>query len=1040
MAKNLNNIAKETKKNLPIRVSYQQEGKGITSKLFASAFEAVEAFRKIMKLNVPAKIEWLSTPCDITIDAFKWSIVNEKEFAEHSFRMDIKKMFKEAGIKQSVIDLLLCVKIDELINNVIIKNKAFFTTLNGVGEKTAEKIISCLYGKVSFGSVVLGNVRKQFHERIRITLNRDWLKPGEEENGRKLVSPDQPWIRDTTKKRWSPIEEYAAALAKDENAIINVVSNIPELGASIYDLAARERAEDKCSFWEDVCMKGIEVDGKLYVFIGHGTNAAKDNSLLFCRADIAEKVVKEFERQVSGDWKITDAKWVAYLIGLQAVYAEPVNLPIIPEDFEFFPSLIQELEDDIFQVHEDGTSTVCRKKVQQNQFDGLSVVHFSAKKQNEMIQRLVDKDIERKEAIASVNLAIAKLKSGTERTGGMATKGLSAVFFDMHSYLHFRGVHTLHGRDIDDIVIFADETVLKTPIGEGKAYPTKEALCDAVREGFEYKQLLVEHELTPKDVPYQVIQTCYKAAPETVKKFAEEQAAELNALHSLKKTKKFLTKEQRTLVEFAPAVANVRFFSERMKTGFCNELDSAFGGKRIGQCFTMLLAPDLIAFAEHIGGLEVKGFIEPNHIVEFGADEGEYAFWRNPVLDPGSLRVVYNDKMIPEHLKRFFRFDTTVCMMSIKDTNITRIRGDFDGDKGSASKNKLLIKMFKEAHEKFGDYLVDWDPMNTNKGFVTRETQLEYASRLCRMSDLGMTCTGLNLLYAGKMMDRETCEISQFDATLEDIANCTTRANNQVDAGKHGAKTYKVTESVVRKTSISKQQMPLQPFAKNYRDMHDCMAKSLAAGGSREKLDKLAVDSFPRYGSLDIYFGVLSDNVDRTFHVDDLIDEKFDVTSVMYTPKVCEWGLTGFIRMGKFYVKELGRCVDEGLFQSICRRTARDYELIENENPEDKERNMDEATFSAKVRICALAEIEQFAKACGKTLEDAFDYATWYMFTKCDVNYAPKGQDEKYDNAMLMIRDQLWRGYWMIFGGMLKDRIEELTADSIDMDNIDVAI
>jgi hypothetical protein len=973
-------------------------------------------------------MEFKSIPVNITIDAFKWNVNKEMVFAEAATRDDIKRRLSMAGVDSAKVNAILNMELKDIIDAVLAKDVTAFTVIKGIGQKTADKVIEALYGHVTYGSMVIGNVRKQFHQRPRVTLNRNWMIKGD----------NRPWIFDSVRKRWSPVEAYAASISKDEFCIINVVSTIPELSASMFDLAARERAEAKLELWEQVCHNGITLNGRKYVFIGHGTNSAKENSTLFCRAEYAEQVCKEFARRVNPGWKITDAKYVAYMIGLQAVYAENIGLPVEPEDFEFFPSLYSEIIDDVAHNHIDGTVDFFKNDtVRQNQFDGFTVMHVSAKMQNVMIDRLVARGVDREQAIRKVNHELSILRGHTLRTTNAALKGAVYTNFDIHAFLHDRGVHEIHGRDIDDIVLFSDETVLKTAIGEGKAYPSKEAWIAAVKTGFEYKKLLCEHDLKRKDVPYQVLQTAHKACRGTIEEFAKEQVEELNALHTLDQAKRCLTKEQQALIDYIPQAANAKYFMNRMKTSFNNKLDDAFAGKRIGQCFGMLLSPDVIAFAEHAGGLEVKGFLEAGEACCFKMSKGEFAFWRNPVLDTGALRVLKNVNKVPEELRKYFDFDTTMMMINVKDTTITRIRGDYDGDKGSASKNKSLIKMFKEAHANFGDWLTDWDEQETKKDVVTRESQLDYASTLCRESTLGQTCCGLNKLYAGKWLTADG-NIVHFEAEYEEVSNLTTLANNLVDAGKHGKKSFAMTKSAALKINRSKGHEALHPNAKTYRDLHDVLAKALSEGAPRDGLDDLAVASNPRYGTLDIYTGVLSDNVDRKFHIDDLPEGKFDVTKLLFNDELGVRGMTGLVRKGEIYIQELGHRVDEGLFNSICRRTVRDMELIENENPDDPERNMDEDNFLAKCRVQGLTEIKAFAEACGATLEDAFDVITRWVFMKAEGIYRNDGTQR--GAAMDVLYDQVMRGYWTIFGGMLKDRVENLIADSINMDDINVAI
>ena len=308
--------------------------------------QAKRIFDETAKANIPVKMEWESTPCNIMIEHSGWNTESEITLVESVTRKQIQERLIGAGIPSDKVTTVMTMELKDIINAVIAKDMSAFTAMKGIGDKTAEKIIRSLNGKVTFGAMIIGNSRKQFHQRIRVTLNPNFMINGN----------DKPWLFDSVRKRWSNLEQYAAAISNDEHCIINVVSTIPELSAPVWDVAARDRADLKQDIWDHACHKGLLLNGRRYVFIGHGTNAAKENSSLFCLEQYAERVCKHFAHNVNPGWQVTDAKYVAYMIGLQSVYAESVELPIEPEDFEIFDSLIQEIKDDVMQNHIDGTN------------------------------------------------------------------------------------------------------------------------------------------------------------------------------------------------------------------------------------------------------------------------------------------------------------------------------------------------------------------------------------------------------------------------------------------------------------------------------------------------------------------------------------------------------------------------------------------------------------------------------------------------------------------------------------------------------------
>lgn len=1014
---------------------------------------ATKDFEKLAKGNYPCKLCYrdAKTPVPVLLNASNWPIDDEVQVAEDEFKANLK--LKLANILQeSELKAILTMKGEDIRNAVISKNIEAFTALKDVDDVAANRVIESLYGKVTFGAVVIGNSRKHFHERVRATLNPDFG----------WVANAPFWKFDTVKKRWSHLENYAAALSGDENCIIGCISTIRELSASSYDVKARDIANIKLMYWESVCENGLVLNGRRYIVFAHGTNAAKDNNTLWCREEYVDEVRKEFVRHTDPDWQLTDAKHVAYLYGLQAVYAEPTLLPIEPQDFVFCKSLEQDLIDRVAFNHTDGTTTFIENgTVRQNQFDGQLIFHVSEKMKKVFVTRLMAKGYNEEEAKRIIENELAKMVGHSMRTDNAAMKGVAVVDFDIHSYYHDEGVKTIQGIDVDDIVCFCDETVLKTPIGEGKAYRTREDWINAVKDGFQYKILLKAHEFKKKDIPYQVIQSCHKANPETVREFAREQAKKLNGLFEMKNAVKLLSPEQRALLKAYPEAVNHWYFQEKLNQAYNTEMDTAFAGKRTGEAYIALLYADAIAFAQHIAGLEVTGCQNAGDVYCPTMRSSEIAFWRNPVLDTGSLRVMNLRSRIISKYAKYFNDKSTMMMMNIKDTTITRVRGDYDGDKGGFSFNKWLIKMFKESHENFGDYLSDWAPLKGEKHVITKETQKEYFKRLCYESNLGKTCAGLNRLYNGIRYDEKKKAIVFFEATYGEVANSTARANNLVDASKHGSQAFAETETIAAKLDGA-----FQPQAKQYRDMVDKNGKLLSLHVNRKEalkyleqiqkkienttdaetrkgleetitnlkpimeLEKLAkVPENYRRNTLNIYMGELSDTVERFYELKDKPEGKFNVQNILFDKEGKRRRLDGFIRRGRIYIKELGYRLDEGLFNSIARRTARDWELIKDEDNDTKDRNVSVDDYNAEIRLAALAEIDEFARMSGKDIKDAFDYATWWFFSRSDTEYDRTNPVEK------VLLDQIGRAYWTIFGGMLKDAVRESTKE-IDPNSI----
>jgi hypothetical protein len=139
----------------------------------------------------------------------------------------------------------------------------------------------------------------------------------------------------------------------------------------------------------------------------------------------------------------------------------------------------------------------------------------------------------------------------------MKLKGLGCKQVSVQDYLRSRGVtKTPDGRNIDDIVFFIDETVLKTTIGEGKAYATFEDWCRAMGEKVYIGSLVKTHPKAKKDVSYQVVQSLCEGTPEMVREMAQKTINRVNNYHTVNGATKLLGREWGEVMKLHPEVAN----------------------------------------------------------------------------------------------------------------------------------------------------------------------------------------------------------------------------------------------------------------------------------------------------------------------------------------------------------------------------------------------------------------------------------------------------------------------------------------------------
>ena len=118
-------------------------------------------------------------------------------------------------------------------------------------------------------------------------------------------------------------------------------------------------------------------------------DGAKFCETVFIKEQWYNAVVSALNAGISPNWKVTDAKFVAYSMGLEMPYGEQIEVPFLPEDFEFFPSLEVDIMDDVAYNTVDGNVQFGRRAVKQNLFDGQLIMHVSDKMREKLVQRMV---------------------------------------------------------------------------------------------------------------------------------------------------------------------------------------------------------------------------------------------------------------------------------------------------------------------------------------------------------------------------------------------------------------------------------------------------------------------------------------------------------------------------------------------------------------------------------------------------------------------------------------------------------------------------
>lgn len=986
-------------------------------KTYASFEEAKNAYytQKRHCGNMPIQLWSIATKVPVLVCESNW---NEKIQAKQNallFLEEARKLLKNNKIKENQITGVLKLRVSDIKNYVRAYNIDKLVELDGIAEKSALRIIRALRPICSLTTEIQSYNSKQF---TRVKL-----------------SPEKYYTVDRITKGVSPVEAKALSLGGDD-AIIHVVSKIDE--TNVEEKAAVELLLD---WWHGVTHDALVINGKRYVPLGHGTNAAKECKTLWVLEEIYAEMKKWLLKDTNPGWKTTVAKKFAYLVGLQAVTRKSVGIPFMPEDFVILPSVFSEVKGKMDKEFLDGHEESFENNTENvNRSDGYFIIDIPEYMYPEYINRLIQSGMDPEEAEEHLRAFVNDHSINSYRCNGAALKGCGDKHIEAHKFLWANNIaKTPDGRDLRTVSVFCDETVLKTTIGPDGAYRTFQDWANSVRSEMALGICVKGHAKKTKDVSYQVIQSLCEASGETIRKMAKSTIDRVNNAHTVEGASKLLGRERGHILRVFPELANERNIKEAIQTKLKGLIDDAFGGKLLHCSNYAFITPDPIYVLQGWFGLEKTGCLEAGEAHVYGVKYGKMGFWRSPVMHPNSVRV-YQNVAIKQEYKKYFKSEQFVIIMNSKDDVSLAAAADWDGDHGSVSTYEPLIEAIEETLA-IWDKLVIWETPKTIKECVDRVKELDYIEGLTKTNELGLTVYGLNALLNRvlKVKDEETGETYTviIDISHRGVNFKVFAGNVLVDASKHGgAEIEEPDESKISADMV-------QPWAKTYRDAAEAkmnwrvfvdktnhffetkadaeafMKKNAKDNpqGPFDYLGELAniKTKDPRHmaGTLNKLYALYGTYIDRSINVYDVPENKFDFHKLMFKPEdETRRGIIGLISEGKAAYVQIGTMKirpDEGLFNRLAKRYEADRAIW---NSDSSKKDKDDTSFEDEWRIYALAEIEKYANAYGKELEDAYDVITWQMFKYIDKQYA------RMDHSMDYTRDNLWRAYWLIFGGM----------------------
>lgn len=866
---------------------------------------------------------------------------------------------------------------------------AKLTDIASVGIKRAETIINTLKGQIPkqlsqpCPDIKIPNI--EMHDVRELTLS---VKEGEPKL--KLTA--------VNRKRYGPALQKLQQLSGEENVTFTTVSAIGT--KDIKDEYVMKK------HWENAVTCGILTKSKkTFVPAVMGTNAK-----MSCKIHWAdEKHVDALHKWMDcgADMSVPQnlAKAAAYR-GLLLPYTKEFVGGYLDASMEcFVPSYENTKPGKAVLFNPDGSMESVEETVT-NEFDGQA--YF------ELTDKLIEKMNLNRHERRRLMRAIAQFNGGTLRAPWQ--KGLIVVGFHFHQMLHDLGVHTIGGKDIDDIAILGDKTVFKAEIGEDGLYKKFEDYVQSFKElRHRFGLLLENHGPRRSYLPSQQLQAAYGADIEMIRHGAEAEAAYLNeAIDPRIAMRRYAPRAVAQITEDDPSFASVWFCKGFANQKYQQERNTSLSGRTHGNSAVGFVVKDPVAHMEWIACLEGKRSEKPEGFLkEYQVFAPEVGFTgkavasRNPVIACYGLPLVDVIDDAGEYSKYFdegFAYITT----GIHDNMSKTLRYDQDGDKLRLTNAEWFIDAIKSIQKKYPEYglFAEWESFGKVEKLPATEQNFRSFFTTCTSTPT----LGLNVDMAGKLLANNLVEnyedMMLLDYTMNRGTDVKQGADGTIIPGEAGKKFDKL---------IAKSQEALYTLSQN-------------AGKVLKGRELEAEKVQAKYGNsnCDIIAEVVAKETpealefDGRFEIENVIIHKFRK-------------IEGLIRCGT----PENEYKDEGLFNQLVRRSIQEWAAIDGE----QRYKYSWEDWNEYTKQKALEELNDFAESKGLTLEDVYDAITTHMFLNNAKAYnSPECTAKKRQMLLLTAYRYLdWFGDMMVETYCRNKEIDGLKVPQpVECDDVDL--
>jgi hypothetical protein len=467
--------------------------------------------------------------------------------------------------------------------------------------------------------------------------------------------------------------------------------------------------------------------------------------------------------------------------------------------------------------------------------------------------------------------------------------------------------------------------------------------------------------------------------------------------HDKKGAAELLSGAHKQAVKMYPAMLNEGFTQRTIQEKYTTKRNDMLGGRIPELGYNAFLAPDPVAFAQHLFGMKITGYLKAGECACSVINEGIVDITRNPHFD--------NAHVMLNNVKNMPLVEGPTMFINILDMTTIQLRADYDGDHVWYSQDEHLIELVERTFETIKNIPIDWDVDKAPKSDITKSAIANFITNLIHGSEIGLYADALTKMW-NKGYDQDVCDWLTY------------AGNVLIDAAKHASVKIKKPDAVKELNFVS---LPM------YAMYAKADADRPAGSGYwlKQRVTKTGITLPPRCaysGSfLDMYSKKIDENIDKVLKIEDMDDEIFHAGTMMINEHRKLGRFTGLSKKG-IYDPETNTFKECGLFQEIAFRHSTEWnKLVGDMNFFNNRREWEEETAKA-----ARKEIIDWARAqypdvdvSDEALEDAcYDIIVRNIFCS-----------RMSDGMDTVIKQAFWRIYGAKCVKVLKQKLNTSIPD-----------